>query len=124
VWRANTQLGFAAAADDDALAAQRASAASLFGELEQLMTRSRADYTLLWRALADVADAAADAGDGGAADEALLAAVAPSFYEPLHERLQPAWTAWLRKVGAHRSLVSARSRVKGAGVRDGSVVGR
>jgi len=67
--------------------AAAASAAELWEELEALMVKSKADYTLTWRQLA----AALEVGGEP------LAELADCFYAPLGAPVKTGWEAWLGK---------------------------
>jgi uncharacterized protein YdiU (UPF0061 family) len=67
-----------------------ASAEELWEELEALMQKSKADYTLLWRQLAAVAELPEGAED-------LFAPLADVFYAPMAAPVKGEWVAWLRK---------------------------
>ncbi|CAK9107751.1 unnamed protein product [Durusdinium trenchii] len=66
-------------------------AARLCDELLQLMEASAADWTLLWRRLADVAQDWDELMEGGR----LLEPLQGSFYLPLSPELEAAWSRWL-----------------------------
>ncbi|CAK9010459.1 Protein adenylyltransferase SelO [Durusdinium trenchii] len=70
---------------------QDSDAARLCDELLQLMEASAADWTLLWRRLADVAQDWDELMEGGR----LLEPLQGSFYLPLSPELEAAWSRWL-----------------------------
>ncbi len=69
------------------LAEWTSEAQQLISELLELMEECKADYTLTWRQLGEVAEA-------GKGDSATFGAV---FYELLNGDRQPKWNAWLAK---------------------------
>ena len=69
-------------------------AEALWKGLSALLGRTPTDWTLLWRQLADVADAAAN----GADDDAMVGLLEPAFYAPLEEEaIAEQWRRWLRR---------------------------
>lgn len=72
----------------------------LFDELQQLMARSRLDFTIFWRQLSHVTDVdlrAAAAGQPAGA----TAKLAPAFYEAnMLQAAEGEWAAWLAKYAA------------------------
>lgn len=65
----------------------------VFGELEQLLRASNADYTIFWRSLAGAAEQATVDND----DSALVDFVRPCFYGQLSPEGSAMWATWLRK---------------------------
>lgn len=66
---------------------------AVFGEAEQLLRASNADYTIFWRSLAGAAEQAAVDMD----DDALVDFVRPCFYGQLSPEGTANWASWLRK---------------------------
>eukprot|EP00927_Polykrikos_kofoidii_P068567 TRINITY_DN6390_c1_g1_i1.p1 TRINITY_DN6390_c1_g1~~TRINITY_DN6390_c1_g1_i1.p1 ORF type:complete len:728 (+),score=98.54 TRINITY_DN6390_c1_g1_i1:30-2186(+) len=75
----------------------------VFAMLEPLLRSARADYTIFWRALADVCEKCSADMDDAALVEPLLSC----FYEPLANADETRWALWLRLL---LDLISAQGR--------------
>jgi len=78
-----SKLGFAAPGSE--------AAEGLWADLEPLMRKSRVDYTILWRQLAQSWEASLDDAN------ALFSPLTPAFYDSPSEELMTEWVAWLRR---------------------------
>jgi len=65
----------------------------LFAKLEPMLRASRADYTIFWRSLADVAERGATITER----EPLLQPLRACFYEALANWEEEAWAAWVQE---------------------------
>lgn len=95
------------------LATWRDEGEGLFGKVEALLRSSRADWTIFWRSLADVAEI----GKTDMEAEELLLPLRMSFYEALSIREEDAWVGWLRewlaalcKEGRAGAVIAAQMR--------------
>lgn len=80
----------------------------LFQALEELMRESQADYTVLFRQLAEVPEASA----GGAP---VLVPLEAAFYKPLTADLRSKWESWLRRwmaaLGTEGGVAAVKARM-------------
>ena len=90
------------------------SADKLWSELQSLMAKTKADYILMFRQLAVVAELPDNADD-----EALLAALGDVFYQPMVEGVKKEVASWLREwrkaaASEEGGLAAAASAVRAA----------
>ena len=87
--------------------------AALWGRLRELLETGPTDFTIFWRQLAVLAEAAPPAAGG---DAAWLEPLRPAFHKELCDGAQSKWAEWLRDWRTELSVCAA-SGLRGSAVR-------